>query len=224
MYSFFFAILPYIAMVLFFGVPLYRAFRGKLQWSARGELAWTTRASGFFGSPVLGVAALALHWGIIVLFIAHIIGLIGGYLQNTAMVDIFHWVGIFAGISFFYGCLVALIRRLISPEMRAMSMLEDYIILLFLLTISGIALYQVVILRVFGMSWVVGRWLTSIYTLSPDVELIKGASFITRLHIIIASIFFCYFPFTKLVHMWSYPFNYIVRPYISIRSYLRTMK
>lgn len=211
-------------MVLFFGVPIYRAFRGKLQWTARGEFPWTTRASGFFGTPVLGVAALALHWGIILLFVAHVIGLIGGYLQNTTLVEVFHWLGIVSGIAFFYGVLVAFIRRIVNPEMRAMSMAEDYIVLIFLLVISGLALYQAIISRVFGMSWVVGQWLAGIYTFTPNDEVLAGASLITKLHIIIASIFFAYFPFTKLVHLWSYPFNYITRPYISMRSYLRTMK
>lgn len=222
--KFFFVILPYVAMVLFFGVPVYRAFRGKLQWTARGELPWTTRASGFFGTPVLGVAALALHWGIILLFVAHVIGLLGGYLQNTTLVEIFYWLGLVAGIAFFYGCLVAFIRRIVNPEMRAMSMAEDYIVLIFLLVISGLALYQVLISQVFGMSWVVGQWLAGIYTFTPDDEVMAGASLLTKLHIISASIFFAYFPFTKLVHLWSYPFNYITRPYISMRSYLRTMK
>lgn len=219
-----FGVLPYVGMLLFFFVPVYRAYKGQVQWSARGDFQWTTRASGFFGRPMMGGGSLALHWGIFILFAGHVVGLVGGYLGRLDMIEVFHWVGLASGLLFGYGILVALLRRIVNPEMRAMSTAEDYAILTFLFVIPALALYQVIFPQVFGLSAVVGPWLVSIYTLSPDVGLMAGATLLTKIHIIIATIFFAYFPFTKLVHLWSYPFGYITRPYIAVRSYLRTMK
>ena len=71
---------------------------------------------------------------------------------------------------------------------------------------------------VFGISFLAGPWIASIFKLQADISLISGAPLINKLHIIIAFIFFAYFPFTKLVHFASYPFGYINRPYVSMRS------
>ncbi len=219
-----FGILPYIGILVFFLVPVYRAYKGQVQWSARGDFQWTTRSSGFFGRAMMGAGSIALHVGIIVLFVGHVVGFVGGYLGYVNMVEFFHWVGLASGILFTYGILVALVRRIVIPEMRAMSTREDYVVLIFLFVIPVLALYQVIFPQVFGLSTVVGPWLVSIYTLSPDVGLMAGTTLLTKIHIVIATMFFMYFPFTKLVHLWSYPFGYMTRPYIAVRGYLRTMR
>ncbi len=224
--NFFFIGLPYIAIVMFFGGIIYRGFsgmmsghRGKWDWSARGDYLWTTRSTGFFGRASIGPAALCLHWGIVILFFAHVIGLIGGAYNLASWVDFFRWAGLLGGVLFFYGIVWALVRRFVIPQVKAMSRAEDYIVLVFLILISGFGLYQSGVELVFGVSYSAGPWLGGILKLQPDVTMIAGAPLINKLHIIIALVFFAYFPFTKLVHVFSYPFGYITRPFISMRSY-----
>ena len=224
--NFFFIGLPYIAIVMFFGGIIYRGFsgmmggsRGKWDWSARGDYMWTTRSTGFFGRASIGPAALCLHWGILILFVAHVIGLIGGAYNRASWVDFFRWAGLLGGILFFYGIIWALARRMAIPQVRAMSRADDYIVLVFLILISGLGLYQSGVELVFGVSYSAGPWLGSILTLQPDATMIAGAPLINKLHIIFALVFFAYFPFTKLVHVFSYPFGYVTRPFISMRSY-----
>lgn len=224
--NFFFIALPYITILLFFGGTIYRGFsgmmggnRGKWDWSVRGDYLWTTRSTGFFGRASIGPAALCLHWGIIILFFAHLIGLIGGAYNLVSWVAFFRWAGLGGGILFFYGILWALARRIVIPQVRAMSRAEDYIVLVFLILISGFGLYQSGVELVFGISYSAGPWLGSILKLQPDASMIAGVSHINTLHIIFALVFFAYLPFTKLVHVFSYPFGYITRPFISMRSY-----
>lgn len=217
--NFFFIALPYIAIVMFFGGTLYRAFGRRWVWSARGDFLWTTRSTGFFGRASIGPASLCFHWGIIILFLAHIAGFIGGVYHLTDWVKFFRWVGLFGGVLFFYGVLWAFIRRITNRQLRAMSQVEDYIILVLLLIIVGLGLYQAAIKLVFGVSFLVGPWLASIFKLQPDVQLIAVTPLMNKLHILFALLFFIYFPFTKLAHVVSYPFQYFVRPYISVRTY-----
>lgn len=224
--NFFFIGFPYIALVLFFGGTIYRglggfkgALRGKWNWSARGDFQWTTRSTGFFGRASIGPAALSLHFGILILFVAHLVGYVGGVFNLSSWVDFFRWAGMFAGILFLYGVAWALGRRIVIPQLRAMSIAEDYIVLILLMIIAGLGLYQSSVKLIFGVSYSVGPWLASIFKLQPDASLIAGAPLINKLHIISALIFFGYLPFTKLVHLCSYPFRYIHRPYISVRSY-----
>ena len=54
--------------------------------------------------------------------------------------------------------------------------------------------------------------------------LMAGAPLVNKLHVIVALFFFAYLPFTKLVHMFSYPFGYIGRPFISMRRYVAIKK
>jgi len=229
--KFLFIGLPYITITLFFGVIIYRGFsgmmsghRGKWDWTVRGDYLWTTRSTGFFGRASIGPASLSLHWGIIILFFAHLIGLIGGAYNFTSWVDFFRWAGLGAGILFLYGIVWALVRRIVIPQVKAMSTPDDYIVLLFLIVIAGIGLYQSAVELVFGISYSAGPWISSIFTLQPDVSMIAGAPLINKLHIIVALCFFAYFPFTKLVHVISYPFGYISRPFISMRKYVTLKK
>ncbi len=229
--NFFFIGLTYIAAVLFFGGIVYRGFsgimgryRGKWDWSVRGDYSWTTRSTGFFGRASIGPASLCLHWGIIILFFAHIAGLVGGAYNIASWVDFFRWAGLGGGILFLYGRIWAFVRRVAFARVRAMSTPDDYIILLFLILISGFGLYQSAVEMVFGISYSVGPWLGSIVRLQPDVSMIAGAPLVNKLHIIFALLFFAYLPFTKLVHIFSYPFGYITRPFISMRRYVALKK
>jgi nitrate reductase gamma subunit len=109
--NFFFVGLPYISFVLFFGGLIYRAFSGfksayrRWDLTVRGDFLWATRSTGFFGRASLGPATLCLHWGLILLILAHIIGFIGGGFGVASLVDIFRWVGRIGGILLFYGAI-----------------------------------------------------------------------------------------------------------------------
>ena len=229
--NFFFVAMPYIAILLFVGGPVYRAlsgiktsYRGKLAWSARGDLLWTTRSTGFFGRASLGPAVWSIHWGLIIVITTHVIGFVGGANGWTQWVDVFRWGGMFGGLMLLYGLTWALVRRLVMSQIRALSTIEDYAVLLFLIGTVGLGLYHSAIQLAFGVSYAVGPWLSGLFTLQPDASLIAGAPLVAKLHMIVVFVFMAYFPFTKLVHVFSYPFAYITRPYISMRSYVGLKK
>ena len=118
-----------------------------------------------------------------------------------------------------YGLLWAFVRRLLIPQLRAMSNADDYITLLLLLTIAGLGLYQAALAQVFGVSYPAGAWIAGILRLQPDAQLMAGVPLLNKLHIIFAQIFLIYFPFSKLAHIASFPISYATRPFISVRSY-----
>lgn len=225
--NFLFVALPYITLLLLIGGSLYRAFtgsktqfRGHINWSARGDLLWTTRSTGFFGRASIGPAALSLHWGLLVVIVGHVAGFIGGAFGWAAWVEYFRWTGLFGGVLLFYGLSWALVRRLVTPQLRAMSTFDDIAVLVLLVAITGLGLYYPIARFTFGVSYAVGPWFAGIFQLRPDAAQIAGAPLIVRLHMIVAMVFLCYLPFTKLVHAFSFPFGYATRPHISMRSYV----
>lgn len=213
MNEFLFAVFPYVALTLFIVVPIIRR--------VNGGFTFTTRASGFIERPSMGIAALSLHWGIIILFVAHLLGLIGGLVTNMSMVDWFHWTGLGAGVFALYGFSLAFIRRCVIPEMRAVSQIDDYIVLVLLIVIVSFGLYPVIADKSFGLSMTVAPWVKSIFLFSPDWTGMSGMPLMSKIHISAGMLLAAYFPFTKLVHMWTIPFSYFVRPYQSMRTYRR---
>ena len=224
--NFFFVGLPYVTILILVGGTAYRAFtggktqfRGRLAWSARGDYLWTTRSTGFFGRASIGPAALSLHWGMLAVVVGHIAGFIGGAYGLASWVEFFRWMVFAGGVLLLYGLIWALVRRLMSPQLRAMSTFDDYAVLVLLILVAGLGLYNPAIKLAFGVSYSVGPWFAGIFKLRPDASLMTGAPFIVQLHMVVAMLFLCYLPFTKLVHAFSYPLGYARRPYISMRSY-----
>lgn len=205
--------LPYVAIVLFFVVPVYRKWTNDIAWD------WTTRASGLFDNRGIGIASLFLHWGLLFVFVGHLLGIAGAVLGAQTYVNVFFWIGAIGGVAALFGSLLALIRRTLSPRMRAMSTPQDYIIHLFLIAILSLGLYESLVVGVFGVSLTVMKWFVGLFTLSPNVGTVVSAPLAIRIHVIVTMLFWAYFPFTKLVHLWSAPLGYLVRPYISIRRY-----
>ncbi|MDP7094558.1 MAG: respiratory nitrate reductase subunit gamma, partial [Candidatus Marinimicrobia bacterium] len=186
--DFFFIGLPYISIFLLFGGTLYRLFFGfkgtfrKMDRTARGDFLWTTRSTGFFGRASIGPAALCLHWGIITLFVTHLVGVVGGVLSLIAWVDFFRWVGMFGGILLLFGLVWAFVRRIVIPQVKAMSKAEDYIVLIFLILIAFFGLYQSAIKLVFGVTYSVAPWLWSVVKLQPDPSLMQAVPLVNKLH------------------------------------------
>ncbi len=203
---------PYIAFTLFFTVPFIRmVFR---------PYAFTTRASGLFNREVQGWAMHLFHWGILAVLLGHIAGFVGGGLDLEVWVDpVFYWSALIGGLMTLAGSVIALIRRIVVPEVRAMSsQVDDYLVHVFLIAILGIALYQVIFEQIFGLVYAAAPWFASIWSFSPEPEWMVGTSLLTQIHVFLALTFFAYFPFTKLVHFWTLPINYLVRPYQLMRS------
>ncbi len=205
------AVYPYVAFTLFFTVPIIRmVYR---------PYSITTRASGLFNRRIQGYAMHLFHWGILLLLIGHIAGFAGAGLDLDGWVEpVFYWTGLAGGLMTLAGSVIALVRRIVVPEVRAMSQSDDYIVHVFLISILSLALYQVIFLQTFGLSYAVAPWFASIWAFSPDPEMMAGAGLITQIHVFLALTLFAYFPFTKLAHFWTLPINYFVRPYQSMRT------
>ena len=209
-----FEIFPYVSVALFIVGLIYRGIVN--------PFAWTTRSSQFLERPGLGAAILTFHWGVILLFVAHLFGLVAGLFLVPSLVKVFYWLGLLGGALTLYGSTLALLRRLIVPEVRATSRAEDYIILVNLFAIAGVALYLALVSHIFGLSLNVAPWIASVFTLQPDIKQMAGLPLLNKIHISLFLILLAYWPYTKLVHVWAFPWRFLTRPPISMRTYALT--
>lgn len=202
--------LPYFALTLFFVVPFVRLVLRPYE--------VTTRASSMFGRDALGIFSTFFHWGLMLVFIGHVIGLIGGILGYESWISVFFWIALVGGVAAVLASLAALIRRVLVPEARALSQPDDYIVHLFLILIMGMALYQAVIQRIWGVAYTASGWFASILRFQPEPELMASSPLLTQIHVALALALAAYFPFTKLVHAWTLPVNYFTRSYQVMRT------
>jgi nitrate reductase gamma subunit len=64
----------------------------------------------------------------------------------------------------------------------------------------------------------VAPWFRGLFTSSPEVTTIAQAPVIYEVHVTAAWLIWAVWPFSRLVHAWSYPLWYLWRPYIVCRS------
>lgn len=99
-----------------------------------------------------------------------------------------------------------------------MSSVDDYLVHGFLIVIMGVAIYQALADKIWGVAYTAAPWFASLWSFSPQPELMMSAPWLTKVHVFLAFAFAAYFPFTKLIHAWTLPVNYLARPYQVLRT------
>ncbi|HHZ2937044.1 TPA: respiratory nitrate reductase subunit gamma [Escherichia coli] len=112
--------------------------------------------------------------------------------------------------------------RLTNQRVRATSTTPDIIIMSILLIQCLLGLSTIPFSAQYPdgseMMKLVG-WAQSIVTFrGGSSEMLNGVAFVFRLHLVLGMTIFLLFPFTRLVHVWSAPFEYFTRRYQIVRS------
>lgn len=108
-------------------------------------------------------------------------------------------------------------RRLTNQRVRATSTMPDIIIMSILLIQCLLGLSTIPFSAQYPdgseMMKLVG-WAQGIVTFrGGSSEMLSGVAFVFRVHLVLGMTIFLLFPFTRLVHVWSAPFEYFTRRY-----------
>ena len=221
MSGFLWGALPYIAFTVLIVGTAYR------YWT--GERGWTTKSSEFLAKDSLKVAGPMFHLGLLMAFGGHVIGiLVPKSLTDGVGISehLYHIIalagGIPAGLLFFGGFFLLMQRRFGNPRMKVnTSTMDGWLYLVLFLTIvtgfGGTLLNAVGLLGDFNYREAISPWFRSVLAMSPDVELMADVPIIFKAHMIMWMITAIIFPFTRLVHCLSFPFEYFLRNKIVYR-------
>jgi nitrate reductase gamma subunit len=187
------------------------------------QYSWRSQSSQFLRRRQMVLGSNLFHMGIIVLFFGHLVGLLTpinvfdalgvghGFKQTMALV-----VGGIAGVMAFVGCSLLLHRRLFDPRIRRSSSIGDILVLVLIWSqlVLGIATTYWTLQHLDGSEMVrFMSWANGILTLDPAApQQIKDVALVYKLHIILGLTLFLITPFTRLVHIWSAPVWYLLRP------------
>lgn len=221
-HQFIFGVFPYIAGSVFIFGSLLRFERGQYTWRAMSSQTFTSTAS-FRG------ASIAFHIGILALFLGHLVGLLTptwlyeglGLSASVKQVMAITAGGIF-GVVCFVGLTYLMLRRLFNARVRANSAFMDtfIIILLWLQLVTGLSTIIVSTGHLDGhVMQQLAHWAQYIVTFRGGAhEYIVDVHWIYKSHIFLGLLMFTAFPFSRLVHIWSWPWAYTRRRYQVVRQ------
>jgi nitrate reductase gamma subunit len=219
---FFFGIYPYIATGVF--------LLGSLLRYDREQYSWKTGSSQMLSNKNFRIANILFHVGIITILLGHFAGLVIPYelwhllgVSLEAKQIIAMGVGGLFGVLCFIGLTMLVKRRLFDPRIRATSSAMDTTILLLIYLQLIIGMFTIYISsgHMDGSEmYNLMSWSRYLLTFRPNeaVEYISGVHWVYKMHVTLGITLFVLFPFSRLVHIWSVPVQYIARNYQIVRQ------
>lgn len=212
--------LPYLALGIFVLGHVWRWRYDQFGWTSRSTQLQERRLLKW-GSPVFHYATFAAIAG-------HVIGI----LIPAAFTDflgisehVYHLfaagAGFVAAVLVMAGVVVLAARRLFVARVRATTSTVDWVALILLLAIILTGIVPTVFNLVgeaYDYRSTVGVWFRGLFVAQPHAALMVSAPLLYQIHAAAAWLIIAAWPFTRLVHAWSYPLWFLWRPYIVYRS------
>ena len=213
-------VLPYVSLTVFVVGHWWR-YR-------RDQFGWTSRSSQLLESRLLAWGSTLFHYGALAVIAGHVLGVLVPASVTSAMGisenAYHHLAGIAGGITGLI-CLagfgILTFRRTKVHRIRATTSLADvvvFVLLGFLIVLGDLLTFGY---NVFGSGYdyreTLGPWFRTLFY-DPQPSLMADAPVGYQLHAAVPWLLYAVWPFSRLVHVWSYPLQYLGRPYILYRT------
>ncbi len=208
----FFVLFPYISAAICIAVTIYR--------SVYRPFTISSMSSQLFEGKKLYWGSVSFHYGILLVLAGHLLSLLLPQtlrLWGVAPVRLYllQLTGLALGIWALVGLCVLLWRRFSDKRVWKVTSTMDLVVLLLLLlsVITGVLMAT---LYRFGACWfteIFTPYLLSLLVLQPKVSLVSPMPWLIKLHVINFFVLLAVFPFSRLVHIITYPVGYLVRPW-----------
>ena len=215
-------VLPYLTIAVLVGGTIWRYRYDKF--------GWTTRSSQLYESRLLRIGSPLFHFGILLVLIGHIGGLVVPESWTEALgisEGLYHFnallFGGIAGLCTLVGILILVYRRRRTGPVFMATTRNDKLMYVLLVGAIVLGLWTTLVSVGAGSEAhnyreTVSPWFRSIFTLRPDLEAMAEAPLQFKLHTLMGMALFALWPFSRLVHAFTAPLHYLFRPYIVYRS------
>jgi nitrate reductase gamma subunit len=216
-----YAVLPYAAIAVF-AVGHWWRYR-------YDQYGWGARSTQFLESRTLRYGSTIFHLGVLAAIAGHVLGILVPR-SWTATVGIsdgaYHVLaaigGMAAGVAVVVGLLILVYRRLRFPRVRVTTTRID--VATFALLAVGILTGLLATVTNLGDAVhyreTVAPYFRRLLILDPSPELMtaSGVTLIFQVHVVSVWSLFALWPFSRLVHAWSVPVDFLRRSPIPYRS------
>ncbi len=207
-----FVVLPYVGLALAIVGTIYRLKYRKFSVSSLSTQLLENRQL-FWGS-------ISFHWGIVSILTGHLLVLlvpVGFQAWNGSPVRLYllEITGFALGVWALGGLAVLIYRRLTSRRIQAVTTPMDLVVLtlLFAQVVTGLWIAGGYRWGSFWGTGVFAPWIWSLLTFRPRPDLVANLPVVLQTHVTLFWLFLVAFPFTRLVHIITAPFQYILRPW-----------
>jgi nitrate reductase gamma subunit len=207
-----FLIFPYIALAVLIFISIYRSIYRPFTISSMSSQL-LERKKLYWGN-------IALHYGLILVLLGHLLALVmpkSILLWNAVPVRLYllETSGLALGMWATVGLVILIYRRASTRRLWGVTSPMDLLVLALLLTSALTGVMTATFYR-FGSYWFTGvftPYLLSIVTFQPRPELVKPLPWVIQLHVFNFWLILLFFPFSRLVHIFTYPIGYLLRPW-----------
>lgn len=207
-----FAVIPYLAVAIAIvgGIARYRSDR----------FSYSSQSSQFLESRALFWGSVFWHYGILAILGAHMLAVMFWDPWSVLVGDpnrlyTLEVVGLALSLLALAGLAVLIVRRLAVRRVTSVTTPMDWILLLVLAVQVVLGVWIALGYR-WGSDWYVYTvvpWLHSLVKLNPQVEYVVNLPAIVKAHAVLGFALVALFPFTRLVHVVTYPVAYLWRSY-----------
>lgn len=217
-----FSYYPYIALLFFFIGSIYRY--------ENNQYSWKSSSSQLLRKDLLFWGSNLFHFGIIFLIIGHFFGLMtpkflySKFISPDSKQALAMFSGGIAGIICFIGINLLLYRRLIDSRILKTSDRSDILVLILLYIQLLLGLFSIFISykHINDPSSMISlaNWVQGIFIFSPDLaSYVINEHWLFKAHLFFGMTILLIFPFTRLIHVFSFPYLYFLREgYQLVRS------
>lgn len=220
--QFLWVIFPYCCIAVFVIGHIYR-YR-------TDQMSWTAKSSEFVEKKQLRIGSMMFHIGVLPVIAGHIsgLGIPKSWMHALGVNDhLYHigavYIGGIFGLLTLAGMVILTSRRFTIKNVRRLSSASDMIVNVVLLFIIVMGMYSTIVTNAVDPSFdyrtTISVWFRGLFTLRPDAALMTDVPLSFQIHILSALFIFGMWPFTRLVHVWSVPLNYIRRSNILYRKH-----
>ena len=205
-----FAVLPYVAFVIFLVVTIQR-YRSQ-------AFSYSSLSSQFLENRHHFWGMVPFHYGILIVILGHVVAFLIPrqiliWNQHPLRLYVLEVSALACGLLTLIGLINIIARKFSDRKLRQVTTTADWIVyaLLLLQIVSGV--YVAVFAR-WGSSWFassVTPYLWSLVQLNPEISYIESMPAAVKLHMVSAFLLIAFFPFTRLVHILVIPNMYLWR-------------
>lgn len=207
-----FAVIPYVAVSLAIvgGIARYRMDR----------FSYSSQSSQFLESRSLFWGSVFWHYGILLILLAHLLAvmfwnpwaLLVGDPNRLYTLEV---IGLALSLLALAGLAVLIARRLVVRRVTSVTSSMDWVLLVLLAVQVVLGIWIALGYR-WGSDWYVYTvvpWLHSLVKLDPQVQYVVNLPVVVKAHAVLGFVLIALFPFTRLVHVVTYPVGYLWRSY-----------
>jgi nitrate reductase gamma subunit len=226
---FLWVVIPYVAITIFILGHIWRYRRDQFGWTSRSNQLLERRLLKW-GSPLFHYGALAAIGG-------HVLGILIPKSATNAIgihEHAYHLIsaiaGTIAGAGAAAGLLILIYRRARVRRVAVTTSYVDLVVYSLLLFVIALGMADTVFHNALGggngydYRHTVAIWFRGVFAFQDHATLMASVPLVYQIHVLSAWAIFALWPFSRLVHAWSIPFQYIGRPYILYRRRYQTAR